>query len=65
MFLIALVVYTFLFCLCLSQLVTATERYTFTWRQCHGKRVLYVRSRATGRVIMHTRNLWDVLSLGI
>lgn len=65
MMLIALVVYTWLFCFLLSQLVTAHERYSFTWRQCHGKRVLYVRSRATGRVVMHTRNVWDVLSLGV
>lgn len=65
MSLIAMVVYAWLLCLLAAQYVTACERYTFTWRKCHGRRTMYVRSRQTGRVVLHTRNLWDVLSLGI
>ena len=57
--------YTFLLYLLCHQMVNAHERYSFTWRQCHGKRVIYVRSRKTGRVVLHTRNVWDLLSLGV
>ncbi len=63
MVIIAIVVYAWLFVFFVSQLVSAHEKYSFTWRQCHGKRTIYVRSRKTGRVALHTRNLWDLMSL--
>lgn len=62
---ILLVGYSFLFVLLAHQLMTAYERHTFTVRRTHGKRCIYVRSRKTGRVVMQTRNLWDILGLGI
>lgn len=62
---VALIGWLFILVLMGCQLRTACKRVRFERRQCHGKWYLYVRSRATGRVIGHTRNLWEVLSYGI
>lgn len=62
---IAILGYAALFILALYQWNIACSRYTFTVRQTHGKRCVYVRSRATGRVTMQTRNVFDLLSLGV
>lgn len=62
---IALIGWIFLIALGCHQLQTAHKRVRFERRQCHGKWYLYVRCRRTGRVIGHTRNLWEVLSYGI
>lgn len=55
----------FIVCVLVHQFRVARSRYTFALRMTHGKRRVYVRSRKTGRVVMQTRNVFDVLSLGI
>lgn len=65
MAIIALVVYVFLAVLLAHQWVIAHERYKFERRLSHGRRVWYVRSRKTGRVIAHARGFWDIVGLGV
>lgn len=62
---VALLGYAFIFMVMLYQLNVACVRYRFELRMTHGKRRLYVRSRATGRIIGQCPGLWDVLILGI
>lgn len=65
MIIVALVGWIFLVLLGVHQYRNALTRVRFERRQCHGKWYLYVRCRKTGRVVGHTRNLWEVLSYGI
>lgn len=62
---IAVCGYVFIVALMVGQYRRAARGHRFELRRTHGKRFIYVRSLATGRVIMQTRNMWDLLSLGI